>query len=163
MRQLSYEAVEETFDWLSSIDDDDAIDQLIDEFGEKQPFVFSYLLAMGEEDFHDEEQEVFLYMGMLTWKVYDQHFSLTKTLSEEDINQVKRSNLGLLEDMEFAKTHEREALARGEVENSVQPELLTYLIEIIEEEGDALKPGNRWLIFAFLKVLVDAFNQAVAE
>jgi hypothetical protein len=162
MSQLSYQAIEDTFDWLSSIDDDAEIDQLIDEFGDKQPFVFSYLLAMGEDDFNEEEQEVFLYMGMLVWKVFDRNFTNNASISDQDIEAVKKSNLTLIEDLEFAKNHEKEALARAEVDDSVQPELLNYLIEIINEEKDSVKPANRWSIFAFLKVLVDAFHKEVA-
>ena len=62
MQMLSLDQADETYDWLSSIEDEEEIAEIVESFSEAQAVLFTYLMTMGESDFDGDESELMLFL-----------------------------------------------------------------------------------------------------
>lgn len=152
---ISSEALEQAADWISNLDDDQEIEKLIDDFGEAQPLLFTYLLMMGEDDLNEEENELLLYLGLVIWKA----FGKVETVSNQVLDEVKQKNEKILEDLHGASETETETILAQMADTTSQPAVFDFISENLEEESDWVRPANRGMILFLLNVMVDCLGR----
>ncbi|MEZ4772302.1 MAG: hypothetical protein R3D00_03900 [Bacteroidia bacterium] len=152
---ISAEAIENAAEWISNLEDDDEIEKLIDDFGESQPLLFTYLMMMGEDDLNEEENELLLFLGLVIWKA----FGTTKTVENNILDEVKAKNERYLESLHDASSSELETVLEEMEEVTSQPAIFAYISENLEEESDWIRPANRGIILFLLSVMIDCLSR----
>lgn len=163
MQLLSLDQVDETYDWLSSIEEEEEIVKLVEAFSEAQPVLFTYLMTMGESDFDGDENELMLFMGVILWQTYLRSGIDLSPISEDHLDAIQEQNVKMLEYLAEEGEEGFEQVARTLMQESSQPQLLRFLVQIIfEEEDELIKPANQGIMFIFLKVVIDSIESSLA-
>ncbi|MDX2284632.1 MAG: hypothetical protein NW241_10735 [Bacteroidia bacterium] len=157
MTPIPESIIESAVAWITNLDEDQ-IEELIEQYSDQQPFMFGFLLTMGEEDFSEDEQELFLYLGMVVWHAMSAHYGPLRAVEEADFSEVETSNLALLESLEDQPDEAFAKVAAGILLNHNQSQLLQYLVEVLQDEQDILESENFGPMFIFLKILVECFD-----
>jgi hypothetical protein len=156
--------VEKTYEWLGQIEDDQMVESLIAEFSEQQPVLFTYLMAMGEGDFDAPEQELFLFLGLVIWKSLRDAGNEIPGITETHLESVQEHNMTMLEYLAEESEEGFVQVAQTLMEDSPQPALLRFLVEIVfEDEAEVIRTSNQGIFFIFLKILVDSVCVALAD
>ncbi|WNJ21321.1 hypothetical protein [Pontibacter sp. G13] len=147
--------------WISNLEEEAEIEGFLDEFGEQQPFAFTYLLTLAEsEDFNEDEGELLFFLGASVWKMMYQANTQLAPIDEATLEEVKSLNLPLLEDLEAAEEGTLESLAKDWLEGYPQREILLFVVEsILEEDEFAIRDRNKGVMIVFLKTLIDCLNR----
>ncbi|MEL7532463.1 MAG: hypothetical protein AAFN10_14185 [Bacteroidota bacterium] len=162
MQMLSLDQADATYDWLSSIEDEDEIVGIVESFSEAQPVLFTYLMTMGETDFDGDESELMLFLGLIIWQTYLRAGIQLGRIDEQHLEEIKALNVKMIEYLAEEAEEGFEQIARDLMKDSSQPGLLEFLIQIIfEEEADIIKSSNQGIMFIFLKVVIDSIENSL--
>lgn len=162
MQLLSLDQVDATYDWLSSMEEEAQIAEVIESFSEAQPVLLTYLMTMGESDFDLDENELMLFLGVILWQTYLRADHEIGQIEESHLDGIQEQNVKMLEYLAEEGEDGFEQVARNLMEESPQPQLLRFLVQIIfEEEADIIKPTNQGIMFIFLKVVIDAIESSL--
>ena len=164
MNLVSSEQAEQTYEWFAQIEHDSDVDVLIAKFSEEQTVLFAYLMTMGESDFDPPEQELLLFLGLVTWKSFQDAGIAVPEIGEDHLESVQEHNMMMLEYLAEESEDGFMQVARTLMEESVQPALLRFLVEVIfEDEADVIRTSNQGIMFIFLKIMVDSICVALPE
>ncbi|MEL6632623.1 MAG: hypothetical protein AAFQ83_14285 [Bacteroidota bacterium] len=161
MERITTGPLEQALDSFFSLEEDEAINTLIDDMGEQQPFLFTFLMTMGEGDFNDDEREVLLFLGVTIWQIVSFVYDSPPQITEEALDQVEQQNLPLLEDLssdqESTFIQEVQALAA----KHPQADIMQYLVEAVmeEQEEGTVREINQGILIVFLKIVLECFDQ----
>ncbi|MEM6346466.1 MAG: hypothetical protein AAF927_21430 [Bacteroidota bacterium] len=162
MQMLSIDQADETYDWLSSIEEEAEIAEIIASFGEAQPVLFTYLMTMGESDFDGEESELMLFLGLIIWQTYQRAGIEIAEIDEQHLEEIKSQNAKMIEFLAEESEEGFAQIARDLMTESSQAGLLEFLVQIIfEEEADIIKSSNQGVMFIFVKVVIDAIESSL--
>lgn len=162
MQLLTLDQADETYDWLSSIEDEDEIVGIVESFSEAQPVLFTYLMTMGESDFDGDESELMLFLGLIIWLTYIRADIKLPNINEDHLDDIQSQNAKMFEYLAEESEEGFEQVARNLMETAPQPELLRFLTQLIfEEEADIIKPTNQGIMFVFLKVVIDSIQSSL--
>ena len=163
MNPILTKQISPVIDWLNQIDDDEQLENLIDEMGEEQPLMLAFLMEMGEDDFNEDEQELFLFLGVAIWQVMRAvNNGQLDSVSETAFELSQNDNLAFIEEVESGIRQDfLTSLARQPEEYS-QADLLAFIIETItEDEAYWIRPKNQSMMIAFLKIVIDSFDAVI--
>lgn len=162
MPPISAETVERVSDWLNRLEDEAALERLIDEIAEAQPFLFAYLMAMGEGDFSEEERELLLFLGLSIYQMMKQDGAVLASVTEDHLDRLEQQNMRMLEDLADESEREFMQAASGMLRDHPQPEVLRHVIEEVttQEEEDGVRPANHGILVVFLKIVIDCLHEA---
>ncbi len=164
MDAISANVVEETAVWLLNMDDEDFIEKLIDQIAEEQPFVFAYLVAMGEGDLNEDEQELLLFTGVSIWQMMTKGGQTISQVSEEHLDRLEQVNMQILESLSGESEADFLREVQGLLDGYAQPAVLEYVLEtILEDEADVVLPSNRGIMIIFLKIVIDCLHGAAVK
>ncbi len=164
MQMLSLDQADETYDWLSSIEDEEEIAEIVESFSEAQAVLFTYLMTMGESDFDGDESELMLFLGLIIWQTYLRAGIQLGSIDEDHLDEIKAQNAKVLEYLADEAEEGFEQVARELIGDSPQPGLLEFLVQIIfEEEADIIKSSNQGIMFVFLKVVIDSIESSLQQ
>ncbi len=160
MQAISAEQVAQTQVWLESLEDESAIEALIDRIAEEQPFLFAYLVTMGEGDLNEDEQELLLYLGLAVWQMLSRGEQPLSQVSESDLDRLEQENMRLIESLSGDTEAEFLQKAQSMLKDYAQPAILSFVLEsVMEEESEVLRPSNRGIVIVFLKIMIDCLDQ----
>lgn len=157
MKQVSSATIDKTLNWLETLESEEEMEQLIDGFGDSQPLLLTFLMSMGGDDLNEDERELLLYIGMLFWKMMLEEGLNPEEVTEARLDELRVSNLALLEAAESGKGKDFDRVWLEETENYGQPDLLDFLIESLEEEETfSLRSNNRRALQSYGKIALDS-------
>ncbi|GAB4411392.1 MAG: hypothetical protein OHK0039_16550 [Bacteroidia bacterium] len=156
---ISAELIQEVVARMDALPDDESLDALVEQFADEQPFVFAFLMTMGEDDFNDDEAELFLSLGLNVWEIMKSYKGSLPAISEAQLEVVEDDNRDLLDALAAESDAGFWTATEQVVADSDQPALLAYLVETIMDESFFVRPGNRASLFFFTKIIVDCFDQ----
>ncbi|MDX2250624.1 MAG: hypothetical protein SF052_27830 [Bacteroidia bacterium] len=154
MNIISAESIENAAEWISNLEKDEDIEKLIDDFGETQPLLFTYLMMMGEEDLNEEENELLLYLGLVIWKAAGNLAPVEHSVMEA----IKAKNEKYLEALHVATEAEAENVLSEMEAATSQPAIFAFVSESIDEESDWIRPANRGIMIFLLSVMIDCLS-----
>jgi hypothetical protein len=161
MQLISTDTVDRMATWLNGLDDERAVEQLIDEIAEEQPFLFAYLMAMGEGDFSEEEREVLLFLGIGVYQMAKQGPEQVPMVTEDHLDRLEQSNMSMLEYLSGESEAEFMQAVSGLLVDYPQPEVLRFVIEsVFEEDEETVRPANQGVLVVFLKIVIDCLHEA---
>mgnify|MGYP006267821657 CR=1 FL=1 len=164
MQAISATIVEQTSVWLNNMDDEAFIEKLIDQIAEEQPFLFAYLVAMGEGDLNEDEHELLLFLGVEIWQMMSKGDQPLGQVSESHLDRLEQSNMQVLESLSGESEAEFLQQLYGMLEGYPQPEVLRHVMEVIlEEETDVVRPSNRGIMIIFLKIVIDCLQESAEK
>jgi len=163
MNTIPSEIVDRTADWLFSMEDETAIENLINKVAEEQPFILAYLMAMGEGDFNEEERELLLFLGLAIVRMMAEGNTPLPVVTESHLDKLEQTNMRMLEYLAGETDAEFAQVAANLMDGYNQPEVLKFVIEtILDESGVSLRPGNTGIMIIFLKIVIDCLDQPEA-
>lgn len=144
---------------------EEALNSLLEQFGDEQPLITTYLVSIGEDVLDDDEVDVLLFIGQLLWQMLKESGELPE-VTEHHLNDVQAENAQLLdmlmEDDDSIDEDEAEARFKAAMKDYAQQPMLDFTLEVIAssvEEGD-IRPENFGNMVLYLKVMLDAFQKA---
>lgn len=120
----------------------------------KQPILFSYLLSENFKLLTKEEKEYLLYLGLILWKVIENHEVTIPVLTAEEIEEIEEKNWTLFNEAENRNFRTKlDAFFEG----YSQEDLLAFIEDaLVEDEDSFVTKEGRDLIFIGLKTTIDA-------
>ena len=146
---------------------EEALEELIDQASEEQPFMLAYLMATGEAEFNASEQELLLYIGVVVWQIMREEHADMRALTEEDLDTAEETNRQLIEYLEGEPEHELFETVETVIGGYNQGPLLRFVIETVmdedEEAFDDMEPVRdemKGMLIFYLKILIDCLDLA---
>jgi len=163
MNTIPARTVDEITEELFFLDNELVFEQMVNDLGEDQPFIFTYLMTIGEGDFNDEEREMMLLLGVIIWRIMSKEKETLPTVSEESLDKVEQENMPLLEQLAEDESTFASS-ARGLLRDYNQPEILSYVIEsvVAEAEESEVREVNQGIMIIFLKIVIDCLDKEAA-
>jgi len=163
VKELDIETVESSWNSMEDLDPD-AIPALVQELGQKQPFLLTYLMATGHDILTEQEREALLFMGVMIWQILNKIYSNITVITEEDLDSFENKNIQMLEYL--AGESESDFLDTVEkiMSKYQQPELLRFMISKLDQEPDRgieLSDDNMGMIVIYLKTVIDCFDEII--
>ncbi len=148
------QSVIQFFEELDQLDDAD-ISSLVEQMGNEQHVLFTFLLTIGDSFFNDEENELLLYLGLGIWYNFNRYYGPTSSVSLEQLEEVQDQNQFWLEQW----TEGSEAAFYEELTSvdHLQPDLLHYLVEIVlDESSGEMNPDHQGLMLIYAKIVLES-------
>ncbi len=163
MNTIPARTVDEITEELFFLDNELVFEQMVNDLGEDQPFIFTYLMTIGEGDFNDEEREMMLLLGVIIWRIMSKEKATLPTVSEESLDKVEQENMPLLEQLAEDESSFASS-ARELLRDYNQPEILSYVIEsvVAEAEESEVREVYQGIMIIFLKIVIDCLDKEAA-
>lgn len=159
MAEITDSQIDQFLDTIEGWEDDQEWDNAIDRMGEAQPVLFTFLMTIGEDDFNEQEQELFIWLGWTLWEIMLLGNPEISLVDETRLNSIEHENLPLLEAMTEASLSEFLQELKTLTQEYPQPFLLDWIVTVVtEEESDELRPVIQPPMIVFLKIIVDCLN-----
>jgi hypothetical protein len=142
------------------------VPKLVNNLGNDQPFILTYLMATGNEILDQQEREALLFMGVMIWHIVSENISEVPEITLDMLEECDEKNMAMLEylagepDSEFMDTTES-IMAKYH-----QAELLRYIIDRLMEEPDkgiTLNADNIGMMIIYLKTIIDCLDEAIPD
>lgn len=157
---ITEQQIEAAVDWLET--NDNSFEITLSQLKEVQPMVLAYLLSEHTHILTKPEREYLLFLAISIWK------SLELANKTEGMEEIDENIVGELEEAHWGMWSE----SRGKdfsskldifFENSPQEELLAFVEDALEEEGneDWLTSEGREAIFIFMVTLINVFDRYI--
>lgn len=151
MATISIERIDQVANQIIDLDDEKEIEVFMDDLEERQPLLTTFLLSVWEEDFNDDENELFQYLGFVVIKLGDEY----PPVDESRLESVRADNQRWLEDLHGASEVETANIIEEMIHGHSQQPLLEFVRDSIDEEGEWVRLSNQGMIFFLTKVMVD--------
>jgi hypothetical protein len=159
---ISKEVVEKTWKDMAATSLRDA-PAIAKRFQKLQPFLSTYLLAVGGDELNRDERELLFYLGLVVWKIMAKGDKKLEEVSSEAIEEAEKKNLNMVnylseenKDFDFIKTVE------SIIKEYNQKNVLKYVVEALEEhdpEEGNLRDESIGPMFIYLKTVIDCLDQ----
>ena len=158
MKVITEDQVDEAALVIGNLND---YEELLVTLSETQPALINYLYSESFQSFTAEEQQLFLFVGLVIWKSIDQQYDAIPELSEEDIANTEEKNWNLMDSL--SKGDFRTRLTPFFDEYS-QEDLLAFVEDSVtpDEDNVVTEEGKEYL-FISLKTIIDSFQVVLAE
>lgn len=164
MKPIPAESIESRQTRISNLSEE-ALEELIDQASEEQPFMLAYLMSAGEAEFNDSEQELLLYIGVVVWQIMRAEGVPLREISEENLETAEETNRQLIEYLEGEPEHEVLETVETVIGSYNQDDLLRFVIEsIMDEEDEAydntepVRDSMKGMLIFYLKILIDCLD-----
>ena len=161
MNPIPADIVEKTWIQMAAMSPEDA-PEMIDRMTQEQPLILTYLMAVGDELFNQDERELLLFLGIVIWKIMQQGDTPLPEITEEMIDEVEESNFNMLEYLDGESEKEFNETTAAMIENFNQKEILAHVLEAImeePEEGCEITEENQGMLLIYLKTVIDCFDR----
>ena len=163
MKPIPFTFIEQNSETLSLMSDE-ALEQVVDQYSEKQPYLVSFLIANQEEHLHEDELELLFYLGIQLLYISYQFEANIPEVSEQLIDEVEMDN----DDLNLQLAEESQAgfqrLLEDVMDAHPQGDLIQFaFLAVTEEDEDedelVFDEESRVNVFMVLKVLIDCLHQ----
>ena len=163
MRTISVEEIEKYLDEIDNTPENE-VEAMVMKMSEEQAVVMPYLMAVGEDDFDENESEAFFFLGFSLWYIMRKINDNMPLVSEEEIEAAENNNFKMLEVMSDETEAGISQLIEMIIENYNQPNLFGYVVEsLMDEEDDdgelLFTPDNSGMMLIYLKTVIDCFDK----
>lgn len=162
MEKISAETIGTVSKQMNKITKEQAV-ELIHKMKEEQPAVLEYLMSAGCDIFDDSEKEWFLYLGVTLWQAAVRANPSLPILRKEIFDKNANSAAGMISYLRGEPETELQTTITSIFGNYAQPELLKFIISAIgvaQRDRKCVRKENVTMIFFFLKILIDCFEEA---
>lgn len=131
MKRITKKQIEKV---LNGIDDDPSVitDQIVEEFEEKQPYLFHAFAAVDEKSLNDKERTLLLVASTLTWHIMRSYNTAIPEVTETMVDCVMDRFEGPIAEMSTSQT-DFEQMFDTLLDLSGQPNLMAFAISLITE------------------------------
>ena len=136
--------------------------KMIKRMTKPQPFILAYLLAVGHDIFNQEEQELFVFLGVVIWRIMSQGDTPLPKVTEEIIDEAEDANFKMLEYLEGESEADFNETTENMLTNYNQQEVLRYVLEAIMEEPEddfEIREDNKGMMMIYLKTVIDCLDR----
>ena len=159
MQPISDSLVEATWKRIGSMPPVEAA-KLSQQMHKEQPFILTYLLAVGGDTLNRVERELLVYMGIVVWQIMLKGNTALPMVSEKDLEKAEESNMRMLDYMTGELGSDFIDTTKKLMENYGQPEVFWYVIEaLVEDEEGLVRKGNEGMMAIYLKTAIDCLNK----
>jgi len=161
MNKIPAETVERTWKEMSTMSPLN-YPKLIDKFSKEQPIVLTYLIAVGDEQFNEDERQLLLYLGVVVWMIMSRGNKALPRVTEKMIDEAEKKNIKMLEYLEDETVTGFYDTTATILEGYNQPELLRYVVAALMEEHEEevdIREENIGIMMIYLKTVIDCFDE----
>jgi hypothetical protein len=136
--------------------------KLINLMSKEQPFILTYLMAIDNAIFNQDERELLFYLGVVVWQIMSQGSTPLPKVTQETLDEIEESNTKMLEYLEGESETSFIETVETIVKNYNQPEVLRYVIEALMEESDEeplIRDEYKGIMMINLKTVIDCFDK----
>lgn len=157
---ITEQQIEAAVDWLEI--QDESFEITLSQLRENQPMILAYLLSEHTHVLTKPEREYLLFLALSIWK------SLELANKTEGMEEIDENIIGEFEEAQWelwSESRGRDFSSKLDIffENTTQEELLAFVEDALEEEGneDWLTPEGREAIFIFMATLINVFDRFI--
>lgn len=162
MNKISGEIVERTWKEMFALSPD-YYPKLVNKFSREQPVILAYFLAVGEEHLNEDEQQLFLYVGLVVWRMMSNGESQLPRVTKKMIQEAANKNIKMLEYLNEESESGFVETVETMIENYNQPEVLQFVVEALieeDEENDShIRNESIGMMMIYLKTVIDCFDK----
>ena len=161
MNPIPADVVEKTWKKITETSPQEA-PEIIARMSKQQPLILTYLMAIGDELFNQDERELFVFLGITVWQIMSNGDTPLPKVTEEMIDEVEESNFKMLEYLEGESETDFMETTENMLENYNQQEVLRYVLEALMEEPEEdceIREENQGLMMIYLKTVIDCFDR----
>jgi len=139
---------------------DEELELLINDMGEEQPTMLTYLLNVGEDSFNQDERETLFFLGVVIWKTM-RDYGIVPLVTETVIDSVENLNMEMLSYLEGEPEENFMSTVSMIMESYSQSEMLVFVATMLVDEAKenpGLRSDNLGIIMTYLKITIDCFN-----
>ncbi|MFZ5997347.1 MAG: hypothetical protein ACOYW7_07660 [Nitrospirota bacterium] len=159
MEMLSAEFVEKTWMEAAGLTPQQAEKEMI-RMGKRQPDLLAFLMSMSDS-LSPDARELAIYIGFVVHKMFADAKGTIPKISSEEIMDIYKENLLLLEDLKGTRAKIIDEITK--VESPDQPHVMKYVIEALTEdtEGDDIKltAKDTASLFVLLKTVIEVLDE----
>jgi hypothetical protein len=136
--------------------------KLMQQMSQEQPLILTYLLAVDEDAFNQDERELLLYVGVVIWKIMSRGETPIPEITEKILDAAEDKNIIILENLQGESDGDFLQVIAAMLENYNQVEVLRYVVEALfeDDEDDVdIREDNIGLMFIDLKTVIDCFDR----
>ncbi|MBI5914362.1 MAG: hypothetical protein HY842_03230 [Bacteroidetes bacterium] len=137
-------------------------EQTVQDFADRQPALFSFLIADNEGVFSQDEEDFLLYLALVIFKSVETANPDVPVAEEEEISETEEANWSLMESSKAGDFHKRLDVF---FEKSPQEDLMAFVEDALtgeaeNEDGESfhLTPEGREPMFVALKTVIDVLT-----
>lgn len=157
---ITEQQIEAAVDWLET--NDGSFEKTISQLKERQPMVLAYLMSEHTHILTKPEREYLLFLAISIWK------SLELAEGTQEMKEIDENIIGEIEEAQWGKWSEsrgRDFSSKLDIffENTPQEELLAFVEDALEEEGNEewITSEGREAIFIFMVTLIEVFDRFI--
>ena len=161
MQTISQETVLTTWSRLNKLPEKDAAARF-QQFGEAQPGIIAYLLAVDEEFTPEEDRGDLLFLGLFIWETFRASGHSPAMVMPEAIEAAEEANTKFLSGLEDGNDFGMLEAVRQLMQSYHQMPLLGGLIEILMSENaeePEMAGDNVGVALLHLKTVIDTLDQ----
>jgi len=167
-QSISAEIVEATWKRIGETSETEA-PLLVEKMKAEQPELLAYLIALDDELFNIEEQEVIFYVGMVIWQIMKQSQRRLMKVSRKKLRQAEEENYNFLDLLSTDTEADFMSATALMIEDYPEPEVFRYLVEAIMEEEDetdevdkpVIREDVKGMAFIHLKIILDVLVRSL--
>ena len=159
MNTIPIETIQKVWDELED-NTEEAVASLIGKLSDEQAVVFVYLMAMGEDFFSEDEQELLFFLGMAIWKCMLEAGGKLDEVSEEVLAGAEEANMDLVMNMEKNDSESMEEHFEEILKDINQGPLFHFVLNqvLMETEEGTINETHFGIMFIYLKVVIECFD-----
>jgi len=161
MNTISADIVERTWRDMSTMSPEN-FPEVIRKFSKEQPFILTYLMALGESVFNEDERELLLYLGVVVWRMMSRGNKPLPKVTEQMIDEAEQKNVEMLRYLEGESETGFTETTATVMGNYNQPEVLRYVVEALMEDDDediVIRDEYLGIMMIYLKTIIDCLDQ----
>lgn len=161
MNKIAAEAVEKTWQQMATMSVGEGR-SLAQKMTKEQPFVQTYLLAVGQRDFNPDEAQLLFYLGMVVWQVFARSGQPLSKLSGDVLDRCERANMKMLDYLEDEPMPDFTRIVESLTCNYNQIDVLRYVVEALMEEPEEecdIREESVGIMLIHLKTVIDCLDQ----
>jgi hypothetical protein len=159
MKPISAEIVETTWKRIANFSAREG-KELAQKFADEQPVVMTYLMAVDQGLFDEEERELLFYLGTVVWQMMTQGDMRLPKVTEQALEQAEAANQAVLESLTDVSDDDARAAMAELLRDYAQPQVFKYVVEALMESGQAeeVRQDTLGVMMVDLKTVIDCLN-----
>jgi hypothetical protein len=152
------EEIDESAEYIQSLSPEES-KNLIRTFKKKQSPLLVYTAALGERDFNNEEEDVFIFAVLLAWYCISQKVPDMRMVTIEQLESAEAESEAKLSEWEKAPDDSQVMEAMQMLSEQSQPTLFGFLLQTIMQ-SDHVREDAKGLMFLHMKIILNCLLEA---
>ena len=160
---ISEKTIYEAIDKVNQLVENDP-QGLMNSMAEEQPYIFGYVMAMGEEINDEDAINELVFFTVVVWQSFVLQYKGLQEVAGEIIEEIEEENLKIMDSLDSDEEVGQDLIADAVAKGLRQKELFGYLAgELLESNEADFGQEVTATLFTILKVIIESFDASIKK